>query len=46
MRPEQIEQTIADGFTFIALGSDGGLVASGMRRTAVAFEKYKQAEAR
>ena len=41
MQPEKIERTIADGFTFIALASDGGLVASGLRKAAAAFEKLK-----
>jgi 4-hydroxy-2-oxoheptanedioate aldolase len=40
-RPEQIEQTVADGFTFIGLGSDGGVLAEGMRGLAEAFEPYK-----
>jgi 4-hydroxy-2-oxoheptanedioate aldolase len=40
-RPEQIEQTVAAGFTFVGLGSDGGVVADGMQRLAGAFEPYK-----
>jgi 4-hydroxy-2-oxoheptanedioate aldolase len=40
---EQIERAIADGFTFIGVGSDGGLVAAGMRKLAAAFEKYRPA---
>lgn len=39
--PEQIAPTIADGFTFIAVGSDGGLVASGMRSIAAAFASHR-----
>ncbi|MBI2843786.1 MAG: HpcH/HpaI aldolase/citrate lyase family protein [Armatimonadetes bacterium] len=39
---EQIEQTVADGYTFVALNSDGGLVASGMRKLAAEFERYRQ----
>ena len=38
---DQIEQTIADGFTFIGLGSDGGVLASGMQRLAAAFTSYR-----
>jgi 4-hydroxy-2-oxoheptanedioate aldolase len=37
--PEQIAPAVADGFTFIAVGSDGGLVASGMRNIAMAFAR-------
>ena len=39
--PDQIEQTVADGFTFIGLGSDGGVLASGMQSLAAAFSSYK-----
>ena len=38
---EQISPTVADGFTFIAVGSDGGLVAGGMRNIATAFAGYR-----
>jgi 2-keto-3-deoxy-L-rhamnonate aldolase RhmA len=38
---EQLEQTVEDGFTFIAIGSDGGLVAAGMRKYMEAFKKFK-----
>ncbi len=41
MRPEQIAQTVADGYTFIGLGSDGGVVAEGMRKLAGAFAQYR-----
>jgi 2-keto-3-deoxy-L-rhamnonate aldolase RhmA len=34
---EQIALAIADGYTFIAVGSDGGLVANGMKSLAAAF---------
>ena len=40
-KPEQLEQTVADGFTFIGLGSDGGVLAEGMRGLASAFKQYK-----
>ena len=40
-KPEQLEQTVADGFTFIGLGSDGGVLAEGMRGLASAFKPYK-----
>ena len=39
--PDQIERTVADGYTFIGLGSDGGVVASGMRRLADAFAPFR-----
>jgi 2-keto-3-deoxy-L-rhamnonate aldolase RhmA len=39
--PDQVEQTVADGYTFIGLGSDGGVLASGMRRLADAFEPFR-----
>jgi len=42
--PEQIEQTLNDGYTFIALGSDGGLVANGMRKLAGEFSKHKRTQ--
>jgi 4-hydroxy-2-oxoheptanedioate aldolase len=41
LKPENLDQAVDDGFTFIALGSDGGLLASGMRDIAAAFEKYR-----
>ncbi len=34
---DQIAPTIADGFTFLAVGSDGGMVAGGMKNLAAAF---------
>ncbi|MFB3881043.1 MAG: HpcH/HpaI aldolase/citrate lyase family protein [Armatimonadota bacterium] len=40
-KPDQLEQTVADGFTFIGLGSDGGVLAEGMRSIAGAFGKYR-----
>ena len=42
LKPEQVEQTIEDGFTFIALGSDGGMVAAGMRKAATGFDPYRK----
>ena len=41
-REEQLEAMVADGFSFIALGSDSGMVAAGMLRNAEAFRKYIQ----
>ena len=38
---DQIAPTIADGFTFIACGSDGGLVAGGMRSIAATFAGHR-----
>jgi len=40
-RPEQVEETVAAGFTFIGLGSDGGVMAEGMRGLAAAFRDYR-----
>ena len=39
--PDQLEQTVADGFTFIGLSSDGNVLADGMRNLAAAFEPYR-----
>jgi 2-keto-3-deoxy-L-rhamnonate aldolase RhmA len=41
-KEEEIERAVADGFSFLALGSDGALVAVGMRRIAGAFKKHKK----
>jgi len=38
---EQIEPAMAEGYTFIAVGSDGGLVANGMKSLAAAFADRK-----
>lgn len=38
---EQIGPTVADGFTFIAVGSDGAFVMNGMRNLAAAFAAYR-----
>ncbi len=35
--PDQIAHTVEDGFTFIGLGSDGSVLADGMRRLAESF---------
>ncbi|MCJ7821875.1 MAG: aldolase/citrate lyase family protein [Armatimonadetes bacterium] len=39
-RVEQIEQTVADGFTFIGIGSDGSVLANGMRTLASAVKEH------
>ncbi len=39
---EEIELAIADGYRFISLGSDSGLVARGMKVLATAFSQYKK----
>jgi 4-hydroxy-2-oxoheptanedioate aldolase len=39
--PEQMELMITEGFTFVAVGSDGGVVAAGMQNLANAFKKHK-----
>jgi len=40
--PDQIEQTIADGFTFIGIGSDGTVLAEGMRALSSAFDASRK----
>jgi 4-hydroxy-2-oxoheptanedioate aldolase len=37
----QIERAVEDGLKFVALGSDGGLVARGMRENAALLNKFK-----
>ena len=41
----QIDQTIAEGFTFVGLGSDGAAASSGLARIAGALKKNKSASA-
>jgi 4-hydroxy-2-oxoheptanedioate aldolase len=41
-REDQIEVAVKDGFSFLALASDGNLVANGMRRMATEFQKHKR----
>jgi 4-hydroxy-2-oxoheptanedioate aldolase len=41
LNAEQVPATVEAGFTFIALGSDGGLVAAGMRNLNAAFDAYR-----
>ena len=41
LSPEQVADTVEAGFTFVALGSDGGLVAAGMRQLSAAFDPFK-----
>ena len=41
-RAEQIEAIVAAGYTFIGLGSDGGVLAKGMRELAGAFAAYRR----
>jgi 4-hydroxy-2-oxoheptanedioate aldolase len=42
---DKLPATIEDGYTFIAVGSDGGLVASGMQEIAGAFTPYRESPA-
>lgn len=42
-KPEEIGPALAKGFTFLALGSDGGMVAAGMKRTYQAFQSCRKA---
>ena len=39
--PEQVEQRVEQGFKFIALGSDGGLVAAGVKKNSQALAKHR-----
>lgn len=41
LNPEQVEPALEQGFTFVALGSDGGLVGAGMRQLASTFSPYR-----
>ena len=40
-RPDQVATTVERGFSFIALGSDGGLVSAGMTQLASAFAPFR-----
>ena len=39
--PADLERAVSDGFTFLGIGSDGGLIAQGMPRLADAFDQYR-----
>jgi 4-hydroxy-2-oxoheptanedioate aldolase len=39
LNEDEVEQAVADGFTFLALSSDGAVVVNGMRQMAAAFRK-------
>ena len=39
--PGQLDKAVSDGFTFLALGSDGGQLAMGMKQLADHFEPYR-----
>ncbi|MFN8009361.1 MAG: aldolase/citrate lyase family protein [Terriglobia bacterium] len=41
---EQVESMVGRGFTFVAIGSDAGLVAAGMQRLSSSFKKFKKAK--
>lgn len=41
LNTDMIADTLKAGFSFVAVGSDGGLVAVGMRQLAGAFEEYR-----
>ena len=40
-KPSQLERTVADGYTFIGLGSDGGALAEALQANAAAFAPYR-----
>ena len=42
MNGGQLDDTVEAGFTFVALGSDGGLVAAGMRQNAAEFDRHRK----
>jgi 4-hydroxy-2-oxoheptanedioate aldolase len=42
MGEEQIGLAVADGFTVLAVSSDGGLIVNGMRKLRAAFQPYKK----
>lgn len=42
MGPEQVEEMVAAGFTFIAAGSDRGMLAAGMRNLADEFTSVRK----
>ena len=44
MDPAQLAATVDDGFRFIALGSDAGILSNGMRDLAAAFDGVRQPE--
>jgi 2-keto-3-deoxy-L-rhamnonate aldolase RhmA len=41
-KEDQIGPALADGFTVLALSSDGAVIADGMRRLSAAFKQYKK----
>jgi 4-hydroxy-2-oxoheptanedioate aldolase len=42
LNADHVPATIEQGFTFVALGSDGGLVNAGMRQLASTFDPYRK----
>ena len=40
--PERLPLMVEDGFTFIAVGSDGGMIAGGMIGIAASFAEYRK----
>ena len=40
--PDQIERIIADGFNFLALGTDIGIITKGFKSRAEAFDRFKK----
>ena len=38
---DYLEKWIAKGFTFLVVGSDGGVIASGLKNTALTCRKFK-----
>jgi hypothetical protein len=37
-----VEPLLTEGFTFVGLGSDGGVVSAGMQKLANIFDKYRK----
>jgi len=42
LNPEDVKRAVAKGFTFVAVGSDSGMVVSGMAKTAEMLAGYKK----
>lgn len=41
LNADRLDQTVGDGFTFVAMSSDGGELATSMSRLAKPFEKFR-----
>lgn len=41
MSPDQLQETVEQGYTMVAIGSDGGVVAKGMQQIARSFDSVR-----